>query len=154
MSLTTEVLASIESSVLCWLATIDESGSPSVSPKEVFAALGDHLVIAHIASPGSVRNIEGNPKVCASMIDVFEQRGHKLYGMASLAWVGTDEYAAWVPPLEAITQGAYPIKAVIRVEVERIEPILAPSYFLYPDVSATDRRAATLRTYGVTDDPS
>lgn len=33
--LTTEVREAVERSVLCWLATADESGQSNVSPKEV-----------------------------------------------------------------------------------------------------------------------
>ena len=50
--------------VLCWLATVDALGQPNVSPKEVFAVIDEeHLVIAHIASPTSVKNVLQNPKV-------------------------------------------------------------------------------------------
>ena len=67
--------------VLCWLATADAEGQPNVSPKEVFAVVDErHLVIAHIASPISVRNIQQNPKVCVSLIDIFVQKGWKLMG--------------------------------------------------------------------------
>lgn len=60
--------------VLCWWATADEQGQPNVSPKEVFAVVDDqHLLIANIASPVSVRNIQHNPKVCVSIIDIFVQ---------------------------------------------------------------------------------
>ena len=44
-------------SVLCWLATVDESGQPNVSPKEIFAVFdSDHPVIAYIPSAGTARN--------------------------------------------------------------------------------------------------
>jgi len=46
---------------MCWLATVDRHGQPNVSPKEIFAAFdSEHLVIANIASPSSVRNFEVN----------------------------------------------------------------------------------------------
>jgi len=49
---------SLGGSVLCWLATVDAQGQPHVSPKEVFAVFDEqHLVIAHIASPTSVKNV-------------------------------------------------------------------------------------------------
>lgn len=73
----------IQRSVLCWLATADAHGQTNVSPKEVFAAFDEQrLVIAHIASPISLRNIQQNPKVCVSLIDIFVQKGWKLIGQA------------------------------------------------------------------------
>lgn len=66
----------IENSVLCWLATVDDDGTPSVTPKEIFTGYGeDHLVIADIASSHSVSNAIARPKVCVSFVDVFRQRG-------------------------------------------------------------------------------
>ena len=57
MKMTAPVRAAVESAVLCWLATVDAEGRPSVSPKEIFSLAGDDIVIAHIASPRSVRNL-------------------------------------------------------------------------------------------------
>ncbi|UYG01261.1 pyridoxamine 5'-phosphate oxidase family protein [Halomonas sp. GD1P12] len=63
--ITEEVKKYIDRSVLCWLATVDRDGDPNVSPKEVFAAYeNDRLVIANIASAGSMRNILSNDAVC------------------------------------------------------------------------------------------
>lgn len=42
----------VQRSVLCWLATVDAQGQPNVSPKEVFALVGDNrLLIAPIVAP-------------------------------------------------------------------------------------------------------
>ncbi len=74
--LTRAVREDLDHAVLCWLATVDEDIVPNVSPKEIFCAHGDDaLLIANIASPGSMRNIARNPRVCVSFIDVFRQRG-------------------------------------------------------------------------------
>ena len=74
--ITREVIQSIEASVLCWLATVAPDGSPNVSPKEAFMHDGKgRIIIAHIASPQTVRNITSNPQVCLSFIDVFTQKG-------------------------------------------------------------------------------
>lgn len=152
--LTDEIRDYLRRSVLCWLATVDEGGWPSVSPKEVFAALDERrLVIAHIASPGSVKNIRTHPEVCVSFVDVFSQRGFKVYGRARFVRRDEIEYAEVVPPLEAITQGAFPIHGVIVVEVERTATIVAPSYRLVPGTTEVSQRAAAMRTYGVVPAP-
>jgi len=56
---------------LCWLATVSEEGVPNVSPKELFVFEGEkHLLIANIASPQSVKNIQANCQVCVSGINI------------------------------------------------------------------------------------
>ena len=140
----------VERSVLCWLATADAAGAPSVSPKEVFAAAGeDRVLIADIASPRSVRNIAAQQRVCLALLDVFAQRGHQLYGSARILAPGDERWVEASDELERITQGRYPFRRIIEVTVDRVHPIVAPSYALYPEVPEAERRAAAMRSYGV-----
>lgn len=141
----------VQSSVLCWLATVDASGQPYVSPKEVFAVLDDqYVVIANIASPNTVRNIACNPKVCLSFVDVFVQKGFKLQGVARTVASGHPDYAIWAGPLERMVEGKFTILSVIVVQVQSVAPILAPSYLFYPqDTTEQGQIDAAMRRYGV-----
>ncbi len=150
--LTPEIVESASRSVLCWLATVDASGQPNVSPKEIFTIFdGLHLVIANIASPTSVRNIDVNALVCVSFIDVLVQKGFKVMGAARSIPRGDRAYAQWVRPLQAKAGPRFPIHSVIVVQAQTVEPIVAPSYRLYPDTTTEQSQMeAALRTYGVT----
>ena len=143
--------AMAERSVLCWLATADESGQPNVSPKEVFAVADDkHIVVANIASPGSAKNIHINAKVCLSFIDVFAQKGFKVFGVASDVTPEAAEYFRWVEPLRMMAGNRFPIHSVFVVRATAVEPIIAPSYRLYPsETTEASQVQAALRTYGV-----
>jgi predicted pyridoxine 5'-phosphate oxidase superfamily flavin-nucleotide-binding protein len=145
------VKKSIQSSVLCWLATVDASGQPHVSPKEIFAVADDtHIVVAHIASPHTVRNITSHPKVCLSFVDVFVQKGFKLQGLARIVKVAEPDYAIWATPLLAMVEGKFKIPNVIVVAVQTVDPILAPSYRFYPEATTEhDQIASAMRRYGV-----
>ncbi len=148
--LDTTVLNAMHTSVLCWLATCDASGQPNVSPKEVFSAIDEHhLVIAHIASPRSVRNLADNPRVCVSFIDVFTQKGFKVLGTATVVLPDDARFAQLVPPLLAKTQGKFPIHAAIWTRVTDVSPIVAPSYRFFPDTTEATQVASAMRTYGV-----
>jgi predicted pyridoxine 5'-phosphate oxidase superfamily flavin-nucleotide-binding protein len=138
-------------SVLCWLATVDSVGQPNVSPKEIFAVLDvNHLVIANIASPTSVRNMVANPLVCVSFIDVWVQKGYKVVGRARNVRAQDPDFATWASPLLAQAGPRFPIHSVVVVEATAVEPIIAPSYRLYPDVTTEAAQVeAALRTYGV-----
>ena len=148
--LTAEVKRSIEQSVLCWLATVAKDGTPNVSPKEIFLAEGDtHVLIAHIASSGSVQNIRNNPNVCVSFIDVFVQKGYKLKGRATLISETDSDFAERVGPLKKKAGDAFKVRAVIVVEVHEVEPILAPSYRFYPQTAEQEQTEKAYVTYGV-----
>jgi hypothetical protein len=143
-------LNALHTSVLCWLATCDATGQPNVSPKEVFMAVdAEHLVIAHIASPRSVRNLADCPKVCVSFIDIFTQKGFKLLGNATVIAPTDERFAGLDALLQTKTQGRFPIRAAMLVKVTAVEPIVAPSYWLYPETTEAAQVASALRTYHV-----
>lgn len=149
--LSAEVLNSANNSVLCWLATVDGNGQPNVSPKEIFSVFdSEHLVIANIASPTSVRNVLVNPQVCVSFVDIFVQKGFKIVGTAQNVRRQDEHFSRWSVPLAAKAGPRFPIHSVIVVHISAIEPILAPSYRLYAD--ETTEQAQTelaMRSYGV-----
>lgn len=145
------VKQSIKSSVLCWLATVDESGQPHVSPKEVFAAFDErHVVVAQIASPHTVRNIASNPKVCLSFVDVFVQKGFKIQGSAEIVQSNSASYSRWAEPLLEMVGGKFNIPSVIVVQIQKVDSILAPSYQFYPEETTEKSQIeAAMQRYGV-----
>jgi uncharacterized protein len=149
--LSPEVLLCADRSVLCWLATVDSDGQPNVSPKEVFVAFdSESLVIANIASPTSVRNVEGNPRVCVSFVDIFVQKGFKVLGTARNVRRHDEDFPLFSAPLEAKAGPRFPIHSVVVVRATAVEPILAPSYRLYASqVTEQAQVAAAMRAYGV-----
>lgn len=149
--LTAEVQNCAAGSVLCWLATVDAKGQPNVSPKEIFAVLdSEHLVIANIASPASVRNIEVNPLVSISLIEIFVQKGFKITGIARNVRRQDTEFSRWAAPLEVMAGARFLIHSVMVVRATAIEPILAPSYRLYPaETTEQSQVASAMRAYGV-----
>ena len=149
MKLSAEMRLCLDQSVLCWVATADDCGRPNVSPKEVFASDLTRILIAHIASPKTVRNIEFNSQVMVSVVDVFAQQGWQFAGEASLVWADSSEFDEVASPLNAITDGLYPMKAVLVVDVQEAKRIVAPSSWLFPDKPADLVRKQVLSRYGV-----
>jgi predicted pyridoxine 5'-phosphate oxidase superfamily flavin-nucleotide-binding protein len=149
--LTDAVREAARRSVLCWLATVDAEGQPNVSPKEVWAIADDqHVVVAHIASPISARNIAQHPQVCLSFVDVFVQKGFKLIGTAHEVRAAGAEFAAWAKPLLAMVGHRFTIQSVLVVHVKSVAAIVAPSYHFYPDdTTEASQVASAMRAYSV-----
>jgi predicted pyridoxine 5'-phosphate oxidase superfamily flavin-nucleotide-binding protein len=137
-------LAWVRRSVLCWLATVDETGMPHVSPKELFVPQGErHLLIANLASPKSVRNLQHHALACVSCVDVLAQKGLKMQGRARVVLAGTPAFETLATPLVAMAGGRFVVRGVIELTVDRVEPIVAPSYRFYPETDeATQIRSA------------
>lgn len=145
-----DIMTSINESVLCWLATVDENGEPNVSPKEMFIAEdAEHLLIANIASPNSVRNIRTNPAVCVSFIHVFKQKGYKVKGEARLIEPNDPEFIAKEARLRTLGGEQFTIKSIMEITVKKVSPILAPSYHLFPDTTEHDQIEQAMTAYGV-----
>lgn len=145
-----EVQDSINESVLCWLATASESGEPNVSPKEMFIANGnEHILIANIASPNSVKNIRSNPSVCLSFINVFKQKGFKVKGTAKIIEPNSSDYATKESVIRTLGGEQFIIKSIIEVQVKSISPVLAPSYSLFPGTTENSQIQQAMNTYGV-----
>ncbi|MEO9274397.1 pyridoxamine 5'-phosphate oxidase family protein [Marinomonas sp. 5E14-1] len=148
--LTKEIKDSIDESVLCWLATVDEEGTPNCSPKEIFTYFGDsHILIANIASPNSVSNIKSNAAVCVSFVHVLKQKGFKVKGKATYVSKEDGGYKAQFDLLESIAGEAFPVKGIILVDISSAQPIIAPGYFLLPDVDEASQIEGAKRTYGI-----
>lgn len=138
-------------SVLCWLATVNAEGQPNVSPKEVWAIADDrHVVVAHIASPVSARNISQHSPVCLSFVDVFVQKGFKLVGMAHEVGPNEPDFPVWAAPLLAMVGQRFIIQSVLVVQVKSVSTIVAPSYRFYPnETTEASQVASGMRTYNV-----
>ncbi len=138
-------------SVLCWLATVDAEGQPNVSPKEVWAIADDqHVVVAHIASPISARNIAQHPQVCLSFVDVFVQKGFKLLGTAREVRAADPEFATWAKPLLAMVGQRFTIRSVMVIQVQSVAAILAPNYRFYPnDTTEASQVVSGMQAYKV-----
>ena len=149
--LTDAIRETARRSVLCWLATVDAEGQPNVSPKEVWAIADDqHVVVAHIASPISARNIAQHPQVCLSFVDVFVQKGFKLIGTAREVRATDAEFPDWAAPLLAMAGQRFTIQSVLLVHVQSVAAIVAPSYRFYPDdTTEASQVASAMRAYNV-----
>lgn len=144
-------IEAINGNVLCWLATTSESGQPNVSPKEMFLCLDSKtIIIANISSPGSVKNIQTNPKVCFSSIDVFRQKGYKIYGEATiLGNDGNKSFEEFRKILIIRYGNSFPILSIIQINISSVSKILAPSYLFNLGKTEEEMINEAKRTYKV-----
>lgn len=148
--LTDEVKKYIDKSVLCWLATSNRHNEPNVSPKELFTYRDNTtLVIANLASPNSIANIQENPSVCVSFVDIFVQKGFKLKGTATLTDKNDADFKTKVKPLTDLFTDKFPIRTVIEIKITKVDPIIATGYFLYPGTTEQSQIENAMQTYNV-----
>lgn len=150
MKLTSEIKDYINKSVLCWLATVSSEGIPNVSPKEIFNHYGTHkIIVANIASPQTVKNIQEHDAVCISFIDVFVQKGFQIKGKGKIIDKSHSEFAEMKQLLTKMTDGKFPFSTITEISIEQVKPIIAPKYMLYPETTESQQIADAKKTYGL-----
>lgn len=150
MQLTHSVIQSIETSVLCWLATASAAGIPNVSPKEIFTHFDKaEILIANIASPRSMRNIRENPAVCVSFINIFTQKGFQIKGMADILSSAHSGFPARSMPLGLMAGSDFPFNSLIRIRVEKVKKLVAPRYVFYPETTEEEQILSARKMYGL-----
>ena len=150
MQLTPDIKTSIDQSILCWLATASKENIPNVSPKEIFQYYqSDKIINSNIASPQTVKNIKENKNVCISFIDILVQKGFQIKGSAEIIEEIHPEFVEMEKVLLEMTGGNFPFKTITEITVEKVKPILAPRYLLYPETTEADQIKSAKKTYGL-----
>ncbi len=150
MELTTAIKEYIDRSVLCWLATVSDTQMPNVSPKEIFTYYGtDSIIIANIASPQTVKNIQANAQVCISFIDVLVQKGYQIKGKATIVNSSDSEFEEMKAKLLIMTEGKFPFQTITKISVAQVKPIIAPKYLLYPETTEQEQIKSAKKAYGL-----
>jgi general stress protein 26 len=147
--LTADMLDVIQSAILSFVATINEDGSPNLSPKASLIARNDALFFADIASPQTIKNIRRSPEISINVVDVFSRRGYRFNGRASVLPV-KDVDRKFVAEWVWRTNGPdYPVDHVVRIDVREAAPLLSPAYRFGEGVSEDTLRDAYMTKYGV-----
>ena len=139
-----------EKFVLCWLATASKTGAPNVSPKELFIYPNSNEIwIANIASPQSIRNIQENPHVCISGIDIWTQKGLQCKGQAQIIEPQSKNFSKMKLVFEALNPEQYRILQIIKIQIEKVKEIVAPSYVFNPKTSEASQIKASKQRYKI-----
>ena len=113
------------------VASINDDGTPSVSPKATFVILSDNrIAVGNLRSPGTVANLRKRPQVEVCFIDVLTRKAVRVTGTAritSRANAPSNLTAAflrdWPDYIEHMS-------SFIEVGISAAELILSPGYDL------------------------
>ncbi|CAD6553279.1 hypothetical protein LMG28727_05517 [Paraburkholderia kirstenboschensis] len=145
-----DIEAIIKRAILSFVATVNEDGTPNLSPKASLTVRSGVLYFADIASPATVRNLKRNPAVEINVVDIFERRGYRFKGHASILPPRDDEYSMIADWVRATNGLEYPVDHVVRIETISITPLLSPAHvFAEPARSQDEIRKTYYQKYGV-----
>jgi predicted pyridoxine 5'-phosphate oxidase superfamily flavin-nucleotide-binding protein len=145
--LTGEMRRMIQTTGLCFAATVGEDGAPNLSPKASLAVIDDeHIGFADCMSPQTVANVRHNPAMEINVVDIFLRRGYRFKGTAEVIDEGPD-FDAVANAFWAKAGDAYPVNHVVRMKVESARPVNSPIYIYEPELSEDEIRDRYLGVY-------
>jgi len=125
--LTPDMKRIIEEQRLGYVATSAPDGMPNVSPKGTFVVLDDlTIAFGEIRSPGTMQNLQANPRIEVNFVDVFTRRGYRFAGLATVVERGDASFDALLPRLRSTLSPR--IRAIVMIQVTRALPLTSPAY--------------------------
>jgi predicted pyridoxine 5'-phosphate oxidase superfamily flavin-nucleotide-binding protein len=140
----------VAGTILCFVATVNEDGSPNLSPKSSLRVHDDtHLMFANMASPGTVRNLRRDPRVELNCVDIFSRRGYRFVGQATVHSGDDPLYLALKTDVAAEHGAAIPVYDAVLVEILSATAVISPAYTFIDGVTEDVLRTAYLGKYSV-----
>ena len=134
---------------LSFVATVNEDGSPNLSPKSTLRVYDDsHLIFANLCSPGTIANLKRDPRIEINCIDIFSRRGYRYTGTAAVHSPGDKLYEEFDATMKQELGPATKVHDAVLVTLADVNPILSPAY-ASEGVTEEGLRKTYLKKYGV-----
>jgi predicted pyridoxine 5'-phosphate oxidase superfamily flavin-nucleotide-binding protein len=148
IEITADMETIIEQAILSFVATVNEDGTPNLSPKASLTVRKGVLYFADIASPKTIRNLRRNPAVEINVVDIFQRRGYRFTGRALILPPGDAEHVLIADWVRATNGEEYPVDHVVRIETTSIAHLLSPAHvFARPPRSQDEIRNTYYQKY-------
>ena len=114
------------------VGTINEDGTPAVSPKATFVVIDDGCIaFGNIRSPGTVANIRARPNVEVNFIDVLTRRAVRVKGRAEIVDRDSEAGQRLEPAFQKHWAPYLPhMQCFVSISVTHAELVLSPAYDL------------------------
>ena len=150
IEITADMEAIIKQAILSFVATVNEDGTPNLSPKASLTVMDGGLYFADIASPRTILNLKRNPAVDINVVDIFQRRGYRFKGRALILGREDAQSLAIAERVRAANGPEYPVDHVVRIDLVSATPLLSPAHvFADPPRSQDDISRSYHQKYGV-----
>lgn len=127
--LTNDMQRVIREQKLGFLASVNDDGTPNLSPKATYIVLDDTTIaFVELRSPNTMRNIARNPAVELNFVDPFVRKGYRFRGRATAFMRNAEGFDALFARFGELGRLADAVRAVVRVDLEEAEALISPAY--------------------------
>lgn len=120
---------------LGFVASVNEDGSPNLSPKGTMVVLDDdHIIFGEIRSPNTVANVRRTPILEINFVDPFSRKGYRFRGTATYIERESDEFRSLYYHFERWGKLQEKVRGIVKLKVERALKLTTPAY----DIGVTE----------------
>ncbi len=112
------------------VATVNDDGSPAVSPKATFVVVNDRcIVFGNVRSPATCANLRKRPGLEVNFTDVLARVALRVRGTARLVAKDSEQGQKLILAFEP-DWGDYLflVQEFVCIEIDRVELIMSPAY--------------------------
>lgn len=150
IEITADMESIINQAILSFVATVNEDGTPNLSPKASLTVTDGVLYFADIASPRTILNLKRNPAIEINVVDIFQRRGYRFKGRALILPPDHGKSLMIANSVRATNGQEYPVDHVVKIETTSITPLLSPAHvFAQPPRTQDEIRNTYYQKYGV-----
>ena len=125
------------------VATVNEDGTPSVSPKATFVVLDDATIaFGNIRSPGTVKNLSRNPAIEVCFTDILTRRAVRVTGRAAVVLRSEADTTLEAAYAEDWEQYQPHVRSYVKINISAAQMIYSPAYDI--GLTETELRSANL----------
>lgn len=112
------------------VATVNDDGTPSVSPKATFVIIDERCIAyGNIRSPGTSANLRQRPAVEVNFIDVLARLAVRVRGRGDVVEKDSSAGKSLAPKFEALWSDYLDqMQEFVKIEIEACELITSPAY--------------------------
>ena len=130
-SLTDQMQAIIENNTLGFVATVDEDGTPNLSPKGTCIVLDAKTIgFGEIRSPNTLKNLQARPAMEINFTDFFSRKAVRVKGAAEFVPRASAEFEQLVASFSRWGDLVERINGIVRLHIERTRLVVSPAYDL------------------------
>lgn len=149
VEITPDMETIIKQAILSFVATVNEDGTPNLSPKASLTVRDGVLYFADIASPRTVRNLKTNDAIEINVVDVFQRRGYRFTGRGVVLSPSNNGFSAIASWVKEVNGAEYPVDHVVQVKVISVAQLLSPAHvFANPPRTQKEIEETYRKKYG------
>jgi len=117
---------------LGFVATVNDDGTPNVSPKGTLTVWSDHqLAYADIASPRTTANLTTRPAIEVNVVDPLIRRGYRFSGTATAHRSGEQfTHGLQLYDQRGTVEVHRRVRSIVVIDVTQVRPLRSPAYAL------------------------